>query len=903
MRYASALLVALLLAVPLAAQERDGIAVFVRSTAPDYREAREDLLRLRPDGVHMPGFDADPQVAAEQAAELRASGVRWITGYKDFFTRRPSYLRQVYDNWADFGMTIERPEAGPETWAQRGVDGEILLAYSDTRYMMCPNNPNWRAISREITRDLAEGEVNGVMCDNPMCACYCEHCASAFDHWMREEGREEVARELPGVDPDAGPIPMYLPGADAERQRMLLGLCRRFWVDAMADFFRDVVKAAGEAVDGEGNFFVAPNSGGHRWFWAQTARGVEPAIWGDAVSTMYVEPGVFPGLARTRYFCGLQGDEAHTNWFDYLYAEARGPNVSRTLQKAYTGVLRNPGIAHLALLEGFAHSGAFVIYPPTNRYPGAPDMNVEWAQPVVEFIREHRDLMKSQPAAPVAVVYSPYDAMFGFDEHYPQALLATELLRRQHIPHRLIHASRMAEALAEEPPELVILPHARVLPEAAVVRLGELTGTAETSILALGECATHDISGAPSRLKLPGARLDVTLSDTLPVPAAKLHSAVCGLLGRRPSVVAPEEYPHVSVELRRLGNRWQVHLLNYAIPFDTEQGATDAVPIIRDLEVTVPVTSARAEPTVTLIRPLLEDVALSADVRADGMHVTVPGMGVYALLEVEGRPLQGAPEVADPAAEGLRAASSMAIRQVGPSISLAPVDAGSANAPETVPALRDTQEWYLKLVDDAPLRVEASVAGRAGGHPLELTLITLEGEPVSEVSSATGPDVMEDWSTVETLTLETAGPGDYLLVAESGGNLYRMRPLVERAVLLAGGGRALHICDPEPTAPMYFHVPPDRERFTITASAPQEDESLRLIVRDPSGAVVLDEAGEMDATGIFEIEVAPDQRGRAWSFTLGPGPVGRQDDIFVTLKGIDPFTAHSPQQLLSVTRD
>ena len=180
MRRVAAALILLAAATPLAAQERDGIAVFVRSTA-EYADARQDLLRLGPDGVHMPGFDAAPQVAAQQAAELRDSGVRWITGYKDFFTRDPEQLQQMYDGWADLGFAIERPTGGPETWAQRGPDGEILLAYSYTRYMMCPNNPDWRAISGEMTLALAAGEVNGVMCDNPMCQCYCEHCAAAFD--------------------------------------------------------------------------------------------------------------------------------------------------------------------------------------------------------------------------------------------------------------------------------------------------------------------------------------------------------------------------------------------------------------------------------------------------------------------------------------------------------------------------------------------------------------------------------------------------------------------------------------------------------------------------------------------------------------------------------------------------
>lgn len=888
------------------AVETDGqIRVFVRSTA-EYEQARDDLLAIAPDGVHMPQLSADPQVAARQAAELRAAGVRYLFQYKDLFTRPPSVLQRMYDEWDAHEMAHPRPEVGPDGWAQRGPDGEILLAYSGSRYMMCPSNPYWRAISYDTIIALARNYGDGVMCDNPMCMCYCEHCQAAFDAWLRREHSAEEIAGLYGRDTGDDPLPMYLPNATAETQRALLGVCRRFWTWAMADFLREQVKAAGESVHGAGNFLVAPNSGGQKWFWSQTSRGVEPVLWGDAVSTMYVEPGQFAGTGTRGYMCGLQESFMHRNWFDYHYALSRPAGTESVLHKAYTGVLRNPAMARLAMAEGFALGGTFVIYPPTSKYPGAPDMNLEWAAPIVRFIHEHRDLAEgARSAARIGVVYSPWDMMFGHDRHYHQVLATMRLLQRQHVPHRLIHAARLAEDLREHDTDLIILPHLRHLDDAGAEAL-EQFGAGGGALLTIGAVPDRTLLGDPRTVSFGGERsiaLDLEMSETLPASAALLYESLCRLLPYAPAVADPGQNPELAVELQRTDEALLVHLLSYAAPMNVAPPAPEAEPLLRDITLTVPVS---ADPEITLIRPEMEDVTLTGEAVPGGVRVTVPEMREYALLAVTGG-AEGPPPAApvdDPVEAGRRAAAAIRMRREGAPARLEAVTVDDARqAGDRPPSLRNLTEWYLRITDDRPLQVvEVSVAGRSGGHPLQLRLISLEGTTVAEASSGSGPSVMDDWSEYETLSLPTAGPGDYLLLASAGANLYRMRPRCASAVVVAGGGRSLNVCDPEPLQPLYFHVPEGCASFELIVSAPQASETCHLLVRDADGRVVADEPGEMDEAVRIALEVPPDQAGRAWSVeTLAPEE-GRQDDVFITLRGIQSFIADAPRRLAVMRR-
>ncbi len=903
------------------------ILLFVRSTAP-YQEARDDLLAIAPDGIHMPQLSAHPDEAARQEAELRAAGVRYLFRYKDLFTRTPKSLKRMYDRWEEYfagsALADRRPEVPPEGWAQRGPDGQIRLCYGDQRWMMCPNNPHWRGIAWQTGAGLASRHADGVMCDNPMCQCYCKYCRARFDEWMRERYSREQLREIYALDADQKPLAMHLPDAEKETQRVLLGACRRFWVASMREFFGQVT-AGGESVRGEGKFLVAPNCAGHRWFWAQTSRGVAPVWWGDAITTMYVEPGQYAGVGHRSFLCGLQETYVLRNFFDYQYAAARLGDAESVLMKAYTGKLANPAMARLALAEGLALHGAVIIYPRGAKSPSAREMYLDWAMPMIRFAHsEQARQRRMSPAGEIAVLYDPNDMMNGFVDHCNQSVQVCRVLQRQHIPHRLVHRVLLERTLQERRPSLLIVPWMRCLGDEDLALLEEFTGQGGR-LLAIGQVATHTFEGrpraAPGLAWLPRqsegglvvsafhagncAHLEAHLSESLPTPCALLHEALYRLVGHSPSALPADRWPALAVNLARSaddGTYW-LHLLNYAVSLEAGPEDADAIGVLTDVPVVVPLPASRVPMEVALIRPEHAPASLPFTQGTEGVAVTVPAIEVYALVEVttkEGeRPHEPLLPRTDPRAAGRAAASTVRLEQVAQAPPLQPLPAPRPVAlAEEPPALRDLTVWYLRIAQERPLTVDCWLGSRSGGHALDLRLIGLDGTPVAEVSSRNGPTEMGEFGSSQSVSLAVPAPGRYLLLAEADGNIYRMRPRCAAACLEAHSARALHTCDPQPTAPLYFYVPADCEAFTITAAAPQKDESCRMSVMDPEGKVVLDEAGEMDSRQRFHIEAPKHLRGRCWSFTLGPGPTGKQDDIFVTLEGVPPLAAEAPDRLL-----
>jgi len=909
------------LAAPGQTADDERILVFVRSTAP-YEQARDDLLRIAPDGVHIPQLSAEPDDADRQEAELRAAGVRYLFQYKDLSTREPKGLEHVYEVWDDWVaqgiLSHPRPDTPPEAWTQRGPDGAILKAYHDTRYTMCPSNPVWRDFVHDQIVALARRHGDGVMCDNPRCRCCCEHCRARFDLWMRARYSDAELREVFGLDPDARPLPMSLPHADEDTQRVLLGACRRFWVDLMADFFA-LVKAAGEEVRGPGRFLVAPNSSGQKWFYTQTTRGVELVGWGDAVTTSYVEPGVVPGSANTSYYCGLTDTRYLRNQFDYLYGACRPPGSESLLLKAYTGHVSNPALASLTLAEGLALGGTFIIYPTHDPALKAPNITVAWALPMVDFIHANRSrLWAMRPAADVAILYSPNDMMCGFPEHLEQCLQTCHVLQRLHVPHRLLHLGLLERTLAEEPPRLLIIPHLRCLDDATLERLHSLLG-AGVKQLVIGEVGTHTwevrrraqppLGGAESgelRGGASSAHLNLTMTESLAEPVHLLYEALADLMGRSPSAVAPQTLPSLLVSTSRSadGRTHWLHLLDYGAPLG-ERGPQVAMPVLRDIPVILPLPEGGRPASATLIRPGAEPQPLEMQPGAEGVRVTVPEMSVYALVEVQVEPgvRPDAPLLAADEARSRRQRAGEAVRltAAGETLELRPVaEAGDAPMAELPPGLRYASPWYVRVEQAGALVVDTWAFGKDGGRPVRLRLVDMAGAPVAAATGGRGTASQTDrvWSGATEVVLMAPHAGVYLLLADGGGNHYRIRPRCAQAAVECHAARPLHTGDNRPLGPLYFWVPNGCEAFTISALARQEGETCRLVVRDPFGRELVNEAGEMDERQNFRLQVPTTGRGRAWSFTIGPGDTGFQDDVIIMLEGVPPLVAESPGRLL-----
>lgn len=900
----------------------DRILVFVRSTAP-YHLARADLLRIAPDGVHIPQLSADAVQAQRQAEELRAAGVRYLFQYKDLFTREPMGLQRLYGQWAEWLkegiLTHPRPVVGPEDWAQRDESGGVRRTYSDTRLMMCPSNPVWRGFARDTIVGLARDHGDGVMCDNPMCQCYCGHCQRRFDAWMRERYTPAQLREVFGLDPGMRPLPMFLPEADEETARVLLGACRRFWVDLMADFFA-LVKAAGEEVHGKGRFLVAPNSAGHKWFYTQTARGVELVGWGDAVTTSYVEPGVVPGFTSASHYCGLTDARYVRNTFDYLYGASRPSGAQSLLLKAYTGAVANPAVASLALAEGLALGGAFVIYPTHEPSPKAPNMTVDWAVPMAQFIRANRErLLRTTPVADTAVLYSPHDMMCGFPEHLEQCLQVGYILQRLHVPQRLIHLARLDAALRDGHPRTLILPGLRCLGEEALAILRRYA-EAGGAMLVVGEVGTHTGEGrrrtaVPALLKPPQeenltvqgrvAWLREPVVESLPAPIALVYGALHGLVGATPSLVPPDRFPGLLVSLADSDDgrtRW-VHLLDYGASLD-ERGPRVAMPRLNGIPLVAPLPDRVCATSVTLRGFGDADSDLSFESGREGVRFQVPSMSVYALVEIRAaagsRPATALSPPANPALVGAAAGRSCRLTAQGHVRRLAPTAAGALDAPmaDLPPGLRYASPWYVRVEQAGPLVVDTWAFGKDGGKPVKLRLVDMDGTPLAEATGGRGPADARRWGDRAEARLMAPHAGVFLLLADAGGNHYRIRPRCAQAAVECHPARPLHTADNRPLGPLYFLVPQGCEAFTVSAVAEQKGETCRIVVRDPAGREALNQAGEMDQRQIFRIQAPPSARGRAWSFTIGPGDTGFQEDVCVTLEGVPPLVAESPSRLL-----
>jgi len=86
---------------------------------------------------------------------------------------------------------------------------------------------------------------------------------------------------------------------------------------------------------------------------------------------------------------------------------------------------------------------------------------------------------------------------------------------------------------------------------------------------------------------------------------------------------------------------------------------------------------------------------------------------------------------------------------------------------------------------------------------------------------------------------------------------------------------------------MFVYIPPECERFTVTAHAPSPREGGRVTVSRPDGAEALVLDGEFDTPLTKAVTVPADQRGKVWSLRWSKPQTAAAalDDIVVSLDG------------------
>jgi len=136
-------------------------------------------------------------------------------------------------------------------------------------------------------------------------------------------------------------------------------------------------------------------------------------------------------------------------------------------------------------------------------------------------------------------------------------------------------------------------------------------------------------------------------------------------------------------------------------------------------------------------------------------------------------------------------------------------------------------------------------------------------------------------------------PGLYQVLVNAGRNGCAFVSDNCPAVLVGPG---LTLCEIE--GRMYFFVPADCERFTVTLFAGRSESALMRIY-DPTGQQVFE--GDSLSRDVVPAQITPTvaQRGKAWAVEIAKAPAGVLEDYQLLLSPeLPPYLATSPEALL-----
>jgi len=854
--------------------------------------------------------------------QFRAAGV--VTG------KRPAQFEDL------IFMSREYAEAMRAGKKSEEMPKRIQVLNPQSGYQLCLANPDVRRIMSDLTKfRAAHGfgrHFNAFMCDlgggTRGGMDYSPHSARAFDAWLRERYTPEQIRANMQTDP-AQPVPLLPPKDDPDLVRVYNCLTRQFFTHVLAEHFR-ALKEAAESVLGKGNggFLVNANTFGWR---SQTNLGVNPAMWGEAVQTYCSEAGIWPGMGGVGSYVGLRLPDIRNNLFDFQYGAGRlwGEPV---MVKAYFYDARNPATAQLGLAEGLALLGNMGLYVHPQEVCNKVVIPGAWVLPMAEFTQEVTPQIRQMiPAGEVGVLFSPVDYFCGFDENYRQAYELCDLLQRQHVPFQLVHLNLLERVLRERPLRAIIVPWLRCVSDAEVAVLSDFA-RAGGGIVFIGECGTytgegiarkasaflpltavHKQSAGPLRAQVVGAGRvaeippPVQLASTDIRSHAELQQTLAEVLGTSPSVVAPDRHPALLANLTRNSNnsRFWLHLLNYDVNLDAPKEALDAVRRVEALRVVVPLPRGLRAARATLQRPGLPAESLALVHGREGCAVLVPWLDIYALIEVAtergDRPARPLGEEVDPhAAAVANLRGTAAARKLVP-----PPGPLPKNTPRGQPqSFVIGSLAYLATGPEKEIRMRVKIS--VGSFPLAYTVYDFQGQAVAS-GVVTG-------EAVEKVSVPT--PGLYAVdmragmkrhgVIGDGNSAWTVEFLQPGgAVFEASQAVPLEIRkEKQEDAPAiyYFYVPRGRTAFNIVCDT-TDGTGVRLIVKDPTGAVVLDQSGKMTRSKPFEVKVPEGAAGKVWSLVLDDPPEGRRKYSTVYLEGVPPVVAEIPEQLLIAQGD
>lgn len=176
---------------------------------------------------------------------------------------------------------------------------------------------------------------------------------------------------------------------------------------------------------------------------------------------------------------------------------------------------------------------------------------------------------------------------------------------------------------------------------------------------------------------------------------------------------------------------------------------------------------------------------------------------------------------------------------------------------------------------------------QVGNYPTNLTWALLDPDGDEVASNLVRLGEVDDLKATAEKT------GVYTMFVQVGRNAFKVRFDTPYAVLREHLRGTLWIV--RRTPPLYFWVPPDTAKFTLTVKPGGGTEGCNIKVINPDDEIALEQE---NARGNYEVEVAAEDSAKAWRVEITEPTEGVFEDVEIHLEGCPPYYAYSPEGLL-----
>jgi len=600
--------------------------------------------------------------------EMHAAGVKTLMPYQSGMFlfgdhEKRSVFWEFYDRWddyADFGVG-PRPATDPVEWP--GNDRRPVPNHPYFVYEPCINHPDWRAVLRMTTAWAARVGYDALFSDVNSHHCYKPSCQAAFGKYLCAKYSPADLRERFGF---AGPeeVRMGEPG-----DGLLWVETQRHWGNSFAEVFAELTAVGRQHVRG---FFILPNSSSYaniNEMYKRRTSGQNISMWARSCPILMYEKNEQPGrFGRTALSDSI---------LQYKFAFANRIRAGVLLynsQEPHSIALSN---AEAAALGG----GSFI-----QGHYQHPEVRMAYRR----FLESSHDVLAGYSShAQVGLVFFYEELLWENPGHLEHVFCLKDYLCNHHVlwdfvvektlaPHGISHYS------------VVIVPELQHLSDAQVGLLRDFAAAGGVLVM-IGETGRFGDDGVrrnalPLENLLAGAakgeirraRLEkgwvvhaARIEDLIERPAFEIFQltedeandtstiirmvaeaeaskeprgkdrllGLCEKLSGEPLSIGGEGVPFTlrAAAYRRSdseGKRLTVHLLNYDVPIHGRQQSGPPVPA-EQVALSIPMPRGWEPKEVRLRGPCATaGTSLPFEVQRERLHVTVPRVEVYELVEV-----------------------------------------------------------------------------------------------------------------------------------------------------------------------------------------------------------------------------------------------------------------------------